>query len=100
MNEPDRQSGGWATTPLKFHNEHQSMSKNNQHYLATAQDRLIRKPEVLARTGLGNTTLYALVKQGSFPASFTLAGRAVAWREADVNRWISDRVIASRSPRA
>jgi hypothetical protein len=75
MNEPDRQSGGWATTPLKFHNEHQSMSKNNQHYLATAQDRLIRKPEVLARTGLGNTTLYALVKQGVFL-------RCSPWRDA------------------
>jgi len=75
------------------------MNKNLQRALSFAPDRLIRKPEVLSRTGLGNTTLYALVKQGRFPTSFPLAGRAVAWREADVDQWIADRVEASRTPR-
>lgn len=73
------------------------MSMHNPLALAASQDRLIRKPEVLSRTGLGNTTLYALVKQGRFPPPLPIAGRAVAWREIDINGWISDRITAARS---
>jgi prophage regulatory protein len=73
------------------------MSMHNPLALAVSQDRLIRKPEVLSRTGLGNTTLYALVKQGRFPPPLPIAGRAVAWREIDINGWISDRISAARS---
>jgi prophage regulatory protein len=72
------------------------MNQNLQRALSFAPDRLIRKPDVLCRTGLGNTTLYALIKQGRFPASFRLACRAVAWREADVDEWIANRIAEAQ----
>ncbi|KRB20414.1 AlpA family transcriptional regulator [Rhizobacter sp. Root16D2] len=71
---------------------------NNQanHSSSTAGERLMRKPEVLARIGLGNTTLYANIKAGTFPAPVSLGGRAVAWRQTEIDGWIADRIAASR----
>jgi prophage regulatory protein len=39
----------------------------------------IRLPEVKAVTGLSKTSLYALIKEKSFPAPVRLGPRAVAW---------------------
>jgi len=71
---------------------------NNQaiHFSSTAGERLMRKPEVLTRIGLGNTTLYAQIKAGTFPAPVSLGGRAVAWRATEVDGWIAERIAASR----
>lgn len=56
--------------------------------------RLIRKPEVLSCTGLSNTTLYDLVKQGLFPSPVRLTTRSVAWKEDEVDQWIAERPVA------
>ena len=54
--------------------------------------RLIRLPVVEDRTGLKKSTIYAAVKSQTFPAPLRLTGgRAVAWREEDIDRWIADR---------
>jgi prophage regulatory protein len=54
---------------------------------------IIRKPEVLKRTGLSDTTIWRLEKVGDFPkrVQLTDAG-SVGWVEAEVDRWIHDRV--------
>lgn len=54
--------------------------------------KLIRLPVVEDRTGLGKSSLYAKVKDGTFPAPVRLSARAVAWRESDIDRWISERL--------
>ena len=56
------------------------------------RDRLIRLPEVQARTGLGKSSIYAGVRVGTFPAPVRLSARAVAWRESGIDRWIADRL--------
>jgi len=56
---------------------------------------LLRLPEVLRMTGLGKTTLYGLIKTGSFPAPVPLGGRAVAWASQEVEGWIADRLKAA-----
>lgn len=56
------------------------------------QERLLRIRQVLAKTGLGRSSLYALVKSGRFPSPLKLSERSVAWRESAVDLWISERI--------
>lgn len=46
---------------------------------------LIRKPEVLARTGLSKSTLYNRIKDGLFPTPVSLGARAVAFVASEIN---------------
>ena len=56
-----------------------------------ATRRLLRLPEVLKRTGLGRSALYALMKAGTFPRPLRIGARAVAWLEDEVDEWIRKR---------
>lgn len=47
----------------------------------------LRLVAVARLTGLGRSTIYRLVAQGRFPSPVKLAGRAVAWRRSDLERW-------------
>jgi prophage regulatory protein len=58
--------------------------------------RILRIPEVLARTGLSRTSLYAKIAAGEFPRQVALGPRASGWREADVDRWIES--LANKQP--
>ena len=58
----------------------------------TKPGKLIRLPFVEERTGLRKSSVYFGVKAGTFPAPVRLSARAVAWRESDIDRWISERV--------
>jgi prophage regulatory protein len=57
----------------------------------------LRLPEVKAVTGLSKTSLYALIREGDFPAPVRLGPRAVAWVRSEVRQWAVERVHASRS---
>lgn len=54
--------------------------------------KLIRFPALPPRCGYtSKDTYYRLIKEGKFPAPVRLAGgRAVAWRESDIDRWIEE----------
>ena len=58
--------------------------------------RILRLPDVLARTGLSRSTIYVRLAEGSFPKPVQLGGRAVGWIESDVDTWIRERIAASR----
>jgi prophage regulatory protein len=57
----------------------------------------LRLPEVKATTGLSKTSLYAMIRNKSFPAPVRLGPRAVAWLRSEVRQWAVERVHASRS---
>ena len=57
--------------------------------------KLQRLPTVEERTGFRKSSIYAGVKAGTFPAPVRLSARAVAWREADIDRWINERTTAT-----
>ncbi len=59
------------------------------------RDRLLRRHEVEAATGLACSTLYLLMRRGEFPRSFKITPRCVAWQEAAVLQWVQDRIAAS-----
>lgn len=54
-------------------------------------DRLVRLPAVRERTALSKTTIYALMKDGRFPACVRVGLRAVAWRESQLAEWMESR---------
>ncbi|MDM1336581.1 AlpA family phage regulatory protein [Acinetobacter pseudolwoffii] len=70
-----------------------TISKEQQ----TENVRLIRRKEVQAKTGLGASSIYAMMKQGKFPKAITLSERRVAWVEADVDLWISERIASHKA---
>ena len=59
------------------------------------QRRLARLPTVLKLTGLGRSTIYRLMADGSFPSPVRLGPRAVAWRWSDLDRWTQSRTSTS-----
>jgi len=53
-------------------------------------DRFIRMPELLARTGLSERTIYNRESAGTFPARVRIGPNAVAWRESELVAWMAD----------
>ncbi len=60
-------------------------------------ERILRRPEVEARTGLSRSTLYAMMAEGEFPKPVLLGKRAVGWPEPAIAAWLESR--KSRNPR-
>lgn len=62
------------------------------------QPRLIvlRRRQVEARTGLGRSSIYALIAGGQFPTPIRLSANTVGWLEHEIDGWISERAKASR----
>ena len=58
--------------------------------------RIVRLPDVMARTGLSRSTIYVRLGKGSFPKSVQLGARAVGWIEAEVDEWIRRQIAVSR----
>lgn len=58
---------------------------------------LDRLPVVLDRVGTSKTTVYAMVKAGTFPAPVKIGQRAVAWRHSEIDQWIASRVSSNAS---
>jgi len=63
-------------------------------------ERLLRLQEVKHQVGLGRTAIYRGVKEGTFPAPVKLTGRARAWRQSEIDKWIAERPPADVSPGA
>ena len=57
---------------------------------------ILRLPEVIARTGLGRSTIYLYISKGLFPEPIRLGERAVGWDSRDVESWLESRRIASQ----
>jgi prophage regulatory protein len=63
------------------------MPANTEHAAHVAPRMFVRLPAVLTTTGLGRSTIYRLVAEGSFPSPVKLGRRAVAWRWTDIEQW-------------
>ena len=55
------------------------------------KETLLRVKAVQDLTGLCKSSLYALVRDESFPSPVRIGKRAVAWKSSDVDRWIKTR---------
>ena len=54
----------------------------------TTTDRLLRLNEVQARCGLSRSSLYRMMRDGSFPEPLKVGVRAVRWRESEIEAWL------------
>ena len=61
--------------------------------------RIIRMRELIEKVGYARSTIYALIKDGRFPAPFRLApnGRAIGWFEDTIDQWLRDRAALGHS---
>ena len=59
---------------------------------------ILRRKQVQARTGLGKSSVYALMAEGKFPKSIKISARAVGWLESDIDDFIASRIAASHNP--
>lgn len=57
----------------------------------TPTDRLMRLPEVVNIVQRSRTSIYYDVKAGRFPEPLRIGQRAIAWRESDIQKWITTR---------
>ncbi len=47
--------------------------------------RMIRLPEVMLKTGLGRSSIYKKMSEGTFPKCHKIGERAVAWFEHEID---------------
>ena len=52
------------------------------------RDRLLRRKEVEERIGFKHSAIYRWINAGSFPRPVQVGGRAVRWRESDIDAWL------------
>lgn len=57
---------------------------------------LLKLPEVMTRTSLSRSQIYALAQRGEFPKPVKLSERSSAWVDSEVVEWI-DQKIAERT---
>ena len=62
--------------------------------LDTGTRELLRREEVEARLGVSRSWIYAQMRAGRFPEPVKISKRAVRWRVADLDEWLSDRPLA------
>lgn len=48
---------------------------------------LMRLPQVIEFTGLPRSTIYARIKEGTFPPPVKLSARSVAWPKTVLEEW-------------
>jgi prophage regulatory protein len=88
----------WQSVPKKSPQSQNSVQETGSDDSGNLDDlTFLRLPEVKAITRLSKTSLYAMIRNKSFPAPVRLGPRAVAWLRSEVRQWAVKRVLASRS---
>jgi prophage regulatory protein len=54
--------------------------------------RILRLPEVQAKTGLKHSAIYERIAEGRFPRPIPLSGKAKGFVEAEIDDWIRARI--------
>jgi prophage regulatory protein len=63
--------------------------------MATKNISMLRKPQVLKKTGYSNSTFYEKIKAGDLKRGVKIGARMVAWPEDEINEHIAQ-LIAKR----
>ena len=56
------------------------------------QIHLLRMPEVIQRTGLSRSTIYALVAEGKFPRQIKVSENTAAWLGHEIEAYLIARI--------
>lgn len=60
----------------------------------SSDNRFLRLPELVSRTGLSKSTIYKMIREGAFPDSVPIYGQSVAWLSSEVSEWTAARINA------
>lgn len=55
-------------------------------------NKILRLPVVIDKTGLCRSAIYAHIAEGNFPKQINLNSRSVGWLESEINVWIERRI--------
>ena len=50
-------------------------------------DKMLTIAEVLEVTGLSRSSVYVMMREGTFPTALKIGARAVRWRESEIREW-------------
>lgn len=73
-----------------------STSEERRAFARASSLHLVRMPEVKAICGLSRSSIYLLIRDGHFPPSVAISGRARGWIRHEVETWVAQRIRASR----
>jgi prophage regulatory protein len=62
--------------------------------------RILRLPEVEAKTGLKHTSIYERISAGTFPRPIPLGRQARGFIEAEIDDWIRNQIAKRDAPNA
>ena len=51
-------------------------------------ERILRLPQIRELTGLSRSSIYLRIAEGTFPKQVSLGGRAIGWRESEIQKWL------------
>lgn len=66
----------------------------------TGLDPFLRPATVYLVTGLGRTSIWKRVTEGTFPAPVSLGGHRIAWRQSEIKKWQAAQPTVSYAPTA
>ncbi len=84
-----------AVNPPKHNRKSDFVSRPGVAAMAATtlnDDRLLSRPEVIARTGIGTSQIYRLMGEGRFPRAINISAKSVRWRPAELRAWLADPV--------
>lgn len=59
--------------------------------MSDKQDSFLRLPQVIERTGLSRSVIYALIQKSKFPAQIKLSERTSVWANSSISLWIEEK---------
>jgi prophage regulatory protein len=65
--------------------------------MESAQDRIMRKKEVLAVVGLSDVSVWRQERAGTFPKRLRLGGNSVGWLKSEIDGWLQQRAADRRN---
>lgn len=54
--------------------------------------KVLRLNDVIGITGIGRSSIYKWMTDGTFPSPLSLGVRSVGWLEKDIQEWLDSRV--------
>ena len=54
--------------------------------------KFLRLPDVMEQVVYKKSTIYEMIKEGTFPAPVHLGPRLTAWVESEVQQWMQERI--------
>ena len=58
----------------------------------STENRIVRMPEIMRRTGFGRSSIYNLIKQGKFPPLIKIGARASGISSEVLDAWVNEKL--------